>query len=32
LRFVVLDGLARPSVVDAPEDDELRAIYEEIAS
>jgi 3-dehydroquinate synthase len=29
LRFVVLDGLARPSVVDGPGDDELRAIYEE---
>jgi 3-dehydroquinate synthase len=32
LRFVVLDGLARPSVVDGPGDDELRAIYEEVAA
>jgi 3-dehydroquinate synthase len=32
LRFVVLDGLAKPSVIDGPEDDELRAIYEEVGS
>jgi 3-dehydroquinate synthase len=29
LRFVVLDGLARPSVIEGPADDELRAVYEE---
>ena len=29
LRFVVLDGLARPSVVEGPGDDVLRAVYEE---
>jgi 3-dehydroquinate synthase len=29
LRFVVLDGLARPSVIEGPGDDELRAVYEE---
>jgi 3-dehydroquinate synthase len=32
LRFVVLDGLARPSVVDGPGDDELRDVYEEVAA
>jgi 3-dehydroquinate synthase len=32
LRFVVLDGLARPSVVEGPGDRELRAIYEEISA
>jgi 3-dehydroquinate synthase len=31
LRFVVLDGLARPTVVDGPGNDELRAIYEEVS-
>jgi 3-dehydroquinate synthase len=31
LRFVVLDGLARPAVVDAPDDGVLEAAYEEVA-
>jgi 3-dehydroquinate synthase len=31
LRFVVLDGLARPSILDAPSDDLLRAAYTEVA-
>jgi 3-dehydroquinate synthase len=30
LRFVVLDGLARPSIVDSPGDDLLRAAYAEV--
>jgi 3-dehydroquinate synthase len=32
LRFVVLDGLARPSILDGPTDEELAAAYQEIAS
>jgi 3-dehydroquinate synthase len=32
LRFVVLDGLARPSVLTAPSDELLRAAYEELGS
>ena len=31
LRFVVLDGLARPAVLAGPSDELLRAAYEEIA-
>ena len=31
LRFVVLDGLARPSVLSGPSEELLRAAYEEIA-
>jgi 3-dehydroquinate synthase len=31
LRFVVLDGLARPAVVSAPSDELLRAAYQEIS-
>jgi 3-dehydroquinate synthase len=31
LRFVVLDGLARPSVVDGPSDEELLAVYGSVA-
>jgi 3-dehydroquinate synthase len=31
LRFVVLDGLARPSVVEGPSDDELLAVYGSVA-
>jgi 3-dehydroquinate synthase len=30
VRFVVLDGLARPSILDSPGDDLLRAAYEEV--
>jgi 3-dehydroquinate synthase len=30
LRFVVLDGLARPSILDSPDDDLLRAAYAEV--
>ncbi|MGC9668582.1 3-dehydroquinate synthase [Planosporangium sp. 12N6] len=32
LRFVVLDGLARPAILDAPSDDLLRAAYEVVAA
>jgi hypothetical protein len=32
VRFVVLDGLAKPSTLDGPADDELRAAYEEIST
>jgi 3-dehydroquinate synthase len=32
LRFVVLDGLARPSILDSPGDDLLRAAYAEVCS
>jgi len=32
LRFVVLDGLARPSVLDDPDEDLLRAAYAEVAT
>lgn len=31
LRFVVLDGLAAPSILDSPEEGLLRAAYEEVA-
>ena len=31
LRFVVLDGLARPSVVEGPSDEELLAVYGSVA-
>ncbi|HEX2772819.1 MAG TPA: 3-dehydroquinate synthase [Micromonosporaceae bacterium] len=31
LRFIVLDGLARPGLLDGPDDDLLRAAYEEVA-
>ncbi|HKS99926.1 MAG TPA: 3-dehydroquinate synthase [Rugosimonospora sp.] len=31
LRFVVLDGLARPSILDDPDEELLRAAYEEVA-
>jgi 3-dehydroquinate synthase len=30
LRFVVLDGLAKPSILDGPSDELLRAAYEEV--
>ncbi|MFF5172925.1 3-dehydroquinate synthase [Micromonospora sp. NPDC000089] len=32
LRFVVLDGLARPGILDGPDDDLLHAAYREISS
>jgi 3-dehydroquinate synthase len=32
LRFIVLDGLARPGVLEAPEDHLLFTAYQEIAS
>ncbi len=32
LRFVVLNGLARPSIMDGPTDDQLAAAYEEVSS
>jgi 3-dehydroquinate synthase len=32
LRFVVLDGVARPSMMEGPGDDELEAAYREVAS
>jgi 3-dehydroquinate synthase len=32
LRFVVLDGLARPSILDGPTDDQLAAAYQEVSS
>ena len=32
LRFIVLDGLASPSTLDGPADEELEATYREIAS
>jgi 3-dehydroquinate synthase len=32
LRFVVLDGPARPSIMDGPADAELQAAYEEISA
>lgn len=32
LRFVVLDGLAKPSILTGPSDDLLRAAYEEVGS
>jgi 3-dehydroquinate synthase len=32
LRLVVLDGLARPSILDAPSDDLLRTAYAEVSS
>ena len=32
LRFVVLDGLARPSIMDGPTDEQLAAAYEEVSS
>ncbi|MER7890234.1 3-dehydroquinate synthase [Micromonospora sp. NPDC094482] len=32
LRFVVLDGLARPAILDGPDDDLLRAAYAEVAA
>jgi 3-dehydroquinate synthase len=31
LRFVVLDGLAQPSILEGPGDELLRAAYEEVA-
>jgi 3-dehydroquinate synthase len=31
LRFVVLDGLAQPSILDDPDEDLLRAAYQEVA-
>jgi 3-dehydroquinate synthase len=31
LRFVVLDGLARPSILDGPSDELLGAVYQEVA-
>jgi 3-dehydroquinate synthase len=31
LRFVVLDGLAQPSILDGPDDELLRAAYEAVA-
>ena len=31
LRFIVLDGLARPGLLEAPDEDLLRAAYEEVA-
>jgi 3-dehydroquinate synthase len=30
LRFVVLDGLAKPSILDGPSDELLRAAYKEV--
>ncbi|WP_173160836.1 3-dehydroquinate synthase [Phytohabitans suffuscus] len=32
LRFVVLDGLAKPSILDGPSDELLRTAYEEVAA
>jgi 3-dehydroquinate synthase len=32
LRFVVLDGLARPSILDGPAEDLLASAYEEVAA
>jgi 3-dehydroquinate synthase len=32
LRFVVLDGLARPSILEGPTDEELEAAYREVAA
>jgi 3-dehydroquinate synthase len=32
LRFVVLDGLARPSILDGPPDELLHAAYQEVAA
>ncbi|MFI6265513.1 3-dehydroquinate synthase [Micromonospora sp. NPDC051006] len=32
LRFVVLDGLARPAILEGPDDDLLRAAYAEVAA
>jgi 3-dehydroquinate synthase len=32
LRFVVLDGLAQPSILDDPDEELLRAAYEEVAT
>jgi 3-dehydroquinate synthase len=32
LRFVVLDGLAQPSIVEGPADEELEAAYREVSS
>ncbi len=32
LRFVVLDGLARPSILDGPAEDQLAAAYQEVSS
>jgi 3-dehydroquinate synthase len=32
LRFVVLDGLAEPSILDGPPDGDLRAAYEEVCA
>jgi 3-dehydroquinate synthase len=32
LRFVVLDGLARPSILDGPSDDQLATAYREVSS
>ncbi len=32
LRFVVLDGLARPSILEGPTDDALAAAYQEVAA
>ena len=31
LRFVVLDGLARPSILDGPADDLLADVYREVS-
>jgi 3-dehydroquinate synthase len=32
LRFVVLDGLARPAILEGPDDELLHAAYREISS
>jgi 3-dehydroquinate synthase len=32
LRFVVLDGLARPGILSGPDDELLRAAYREVAT
>jgi len=32
LRFVVLDGLARPSILEGPDDEQLAAAYQNVAS
>jgi 3-dehydroquinate synthase len=32
LRFVVLDGIARPSILEGPGDEQLAAAYQEVAS
>jgi 3-dehydroquinate synthase len=32
LRFVVLDGIARPSILEGPSDEQLAAAYQEVCS